>query len=75
MTTPPSSQAATIRLLLTAIAFLIGVIAALVAGILQQAVHRSMPQTIEYGCGAFAATVIFVFSVFSFMGVLKNSGS
>ena len=73
MTTPPPSQVATIRLLLTAIAFLIGVIAALVAGILKQAGHRPMPQTIEYGCGAFAATVIFVFSVFSFIGVRKNS--
>lgn len=68
MTTPSPTQPATIRLLLTAIAFLIGVIAALVAGILQQAGHRPMPQTIEYGCGAFAGTVIFVFSVFSFIG-------
>lgn len=72
MTTPPQSQAATIRLLLTAIAFLIGIIAALVAGILQQADHSPMPQTIEYGCGAFAATVIFVFSVFSFVGGRKG---
>ena len=75
VTTPPPSQAATIRLLLTAIAFLIGVIAALVAGILQQAGHRPMPQMIEYGCGAFAATVIFVFSVFSFIGGRKNSSN
>jgi hypothetical protein len=27
-----------------------------------------MPQTIEYSCGAFAGSVIFVFSVFSFIG-------
>ncbi len=73
MTTPPPSQAATIRLLLTVIAFLIGVIAALVAGILQQVGHKPMPQTIEYGCGAFVAAVIFVFAVFSFAGGRKNS--
>lgn len=72
MTIPPPNQRATTRLLLTAIAFLIGVIAALVAGILQQASHRPMPQTIEYGCGAFAATVIFVFTVVSFIEVRKN---
>jgi type I restriction enzyme M protein len=75
VTTSPPSQAATIRLMLTAIAFLIGVIAALIAGILQQAGHRPMPQTIEYSCGAFAATVIFVFSVFSFIGERKTSSN
>jgi hypothetical protein len=66
------TQSATIRILLTVIAFLMGVIAALVAGILQQAGHSSIPQTIEYGFGAFAATVVFTFSVISFIGGRKN---
>jgi hypothetical protein len=63
-----------VRVLLTAIALLIGVIAALIAGILEQAGHVPVPQTVEYGCGAFAATVVFVFSVFSFIGGGKDGG-
>jgi uncharacterized membrane protein len=58
--------------LLATIAFLIGAIAALVAEILQRADHSSTPHTIEYCFGAFAATVIFVFSVFSFIGGQKG---
>jgi ABC-type polysaccharide transport system permease subunit len=72
VTTPPSAQPATIRILLTVIAFLIGIIIALVAGILQQAGNRPIPQTIEYSCGAFVAAVVFVFSVFSFIGVRRG---
>jgi hypothetical protein len=68
LTTPPATHSPTIRILLTAIAFLLGVIAALVAGILQQAGHSSIPQTIEYSFGTFSATVVFVFSVISFIG-------
>jgi len=70
--TPPRSQPAAVRILLTAIAFLIGMIAALIAGILQQASHAPMPQLVEYGCAAFGGTVIFVFSVFSFIGGGRN---
>lgn len=70
--TAPSAASTNVRVLLATVAFLIGIIAALVAGILQQASHKPMPQTIEYSCGAFAATVLFVFSVFTFLGGRKD---
>jgi cation transporter-like permease len=68
----PPTQQTTVRILLAAIALLIGVIAALVAGMLQQAAHSGMPQTIEYSFGAFVATVVFVFTVISFIGGRKK---
>jgi hypothetical protein len=66
--TAQQTQQTTVRILLTTIAFLIGVIAALIAGILQQAGHSSIEQTIEYSFGTFVGTVIFVFTVISFIG-------
>jgi cation transporter-like permease len=74
LTTPPRTQPAAVRALLTAIALLVGVIAALITGILEHAGHVPLPQTVEYSCGAFAATVVFVFSVFSFIGGGKDGG-
>ena len=72
MTTTPPNQSATIRIMLTAIAFLIGLIVALAAGMLQEAGHSPIPQTIEYSSCAFAAAVTFVFSVISFIGGRKK---
>jgi hypothetical protein len=72
--TPQPTQPGTVRILLTVIALLIGVIAALVAGILQQMNHSTIPQEIEYGFGAFAATVMLVFAVISFV-TPRKSGS
>lgn len=68
MTTPKSHGPRTVRALLATIAFLLGVIAALIGGILQRLDGHSLPQAIEYGCGAFAATVLFAFASFHFLG-------
>jgi H+/gluconate symporter-like permease len=70
--TPQSTQPGTVRILLAVIAFLIGIIAALVAGILQQMNHSTIPQAIEYGFGAFAATVMLVFAVISFIAPRRS---
>ncbi|MEU8381703.1 hypothetical protein [Streptosporangium sp. NPDC048865] len=68
MTTPRSHEARIVRALLATIAFLLGVIAALVCGILQSLDGSSLPQAIQYGCGAFAGTVLFAFALFYFLG-------
>jgi hypothetical protein len=67
MTAPRSHGSRTVRALLATVAVLLGVIAALVGGILQRLDGNSLPQAIEYGCGAFAATVLFTFALFYFL--------
>lgn len=49
MTTARPNRSGTIRVLLATVAFLIGIIAALIGGILQRLVHKPLPQAIEYG--------------------------
>jgi hypothetical protein len=64
MITPRSHASRLVRALLATIAGLLGVIAALVGGILKRLDGGSLPQAIEFGCGAFAATVLFVFAIY-----------
>ncbi|WP_433476381.1 hypothetical protein ACQPZP_04600 [Spirillospora sp. CA-142024] len=67
MTAPRSQASRTVRILLATIAVLLGVIAALVGGILQRLDGNSLPQSFQYGCGAFGATVLLFFALFYFL--------
>lgn len=75
MTAPRPNRSRTHRILLTTIAFLIGIITALIGGILQTLDHESLPQAIEYGCGVFATTVVFTFAVFHFIDGPRDGDS
>lgn len=67
MTVPRPQESRTVRILLATIAVLLGVIAALVGGILQRLDGSSLPETFQYGCGVFGATVLFTFGLFYFL--------
>ncbi|MBL7496133.1 hypothetical protein I6A84_01165 [Frankia sp. CNm7] len=66
MSAAPNSPG-TVRILLVMIAVLVGVIVALVGGILQMADHASVVTAIQCGGCAFAATVMFLLTVFHFL--------
>ena len=67
MSAVPPNSPGTVRILLAMIAVLIGVIVALVGGILRMADHASLPAAIQCGGCAFAATVMFLLTVFHFL--------
>ncbi|MCK9900539.1 hypothetical protein CC117_10960 [Parafrankia colletiae] len=67
MSTAPPTPPGTVRILLATIALLAGVIVALVGGILRVADQASLPAAIQCGGCAFAATVMFLFTVFHFL--------
>ena len=74
MTSSPPDRSGTVRVLRATISFLIGVIAALIGGMLQRLDGKSLPQAIEYGCSAFVATVMFVFAIVHFFDRPKDGG-
>jgi hypothetical protein len=75
MPTPQPDQSGTVRALLITVALMFGIIVGLVAGILQRLDGGSIPATIEYGCGAFVAGVLFVFGIVSFWNGSQNRDS
>ncbi|CAJ64057.1 MULTISPECIES: hypothetical protein [Frankia] len=67
MSSAPPHQPRTTRILLTLIAVLLGVIAALTGTLLQIADHASVPAAIQCGACAFAGTVMLALTVLHFL--------